>query len=120
MNDKMEKLLDKIANLVDKRQSEEFHIPAATARAMIAEDINDYVEDVIYELSRTKVGKRFPYGDLVRFYRLPKEYKYLHNKKWEDMTPEEQAISYKSIPAARLNPVVETYIDNRNIERAEF
>jgi hypothetical protein len=101
----IDKLIDEIATLVDKRQNEEFHINAETAIAMIAEMIENYVEDIIYDLSRTRIGNKYPYGDLVRFYRLPKEYKYLHAKKWEDMTPEEQAISYKSIPAARLEPM---------------
>jgi hypothetical protein len=101
----IDKLIDEIATLVDKRQSEEFHINTETARAMISEMIENYVEDVIYDLSRTKIGKRYPYGDLVSFYRLPKEYKYLHRKKWDEMTEEEQKISYKSIPAARLEPM---------------
>jgi hypothetical protein len=67
--------------------------------------INLHVEDVIYDISRTQINNKFPFGDLIRFYRLPKEYKYLHRKKWEYMTSEEQAVSYRSIPAARLTEI---------------
>lgn len=99
----MDKLIQDICDVVENKY--DLHALTDAQKQDIGRLIDLHVEDVIYDLSRTKVGNKFPYGDLVRFYRLPKEYKYLHTKKWEDMTFEEQGISYKSIPAARLDPM---------------
>ncbi len=98
-----DELVQCICDIVENKY--DLHIVTDVQREKIHRLIDLHIEDVIYDLSRTKVGDKSPYSDLVRFYRLPEEYKYLHTKKWEDMTEEEQKISYKSIPAARLDPV---------------
>lgn len=45
-----EELLDKIADLVEKRNSGEFHISVETARAMILSYIAEYKQQIIDEL----------------------------------------------------------------------
>jgi hypothetical protein len=42
---------------------------------------------------------------IEHFENIPSEYKYLWDKKWEDMTYEEQGIYYKSTPVAKLEPI---------------
>lgn len=42
---------------------------------------------------------------IEHFENIPSEYKYVWDKKWEEMTELERSAYYKSIPAAKLIPV---------------
>jgi len=42
---------------------------------------------------------------IEHFENIPSEYKYIWDKKWEDMTEAEQGAYYKAIPAAKLMPI---------------
>ena len=43
----MDELINKIAELVDKRISEEYHMTSETARHLIKEDINEYISNFL-------------------------------------------------------------------------
>jgi hypothetical protein len=99
---KHEKLVDEIANLVDRRQSEAFHIKADVARHMISESIEEYIHDLIHDISLEEINGERIFHNLIDYYRLPDTHKYLFSKDYGDMDETERSIHYKALPPAKL------------------
>jgi hypothetical protein len=99
---KHEKLVDEIADLVDKRQAEAFHINTETARFLINNSIEKYIHNLIHDISLEEVNGERIFHRLIEYYRLPDTHKYLISKDYDDMNETEKSIHYKALPPAKL------------------
>jgi hypothetical protein len=99
---KHEKLVDEIANLVNRRQSESFHINTETARFLINDSIEKYIHDLIHDISLEEINGERIFHNLIDYYRLPDTHKYLFSKDYDDMDETERPIHYKALPPAKL------------------
>jgi hypothetical protein len=97
-----EELINIICELCDKRASEAFHIKADVARHMISESIEEYIHDLIHDISLEEINGERIFHNLIDYYRLPDTHKYLFSKDYDDMDETERSIHYKALPPAKL------------------